>query len=639
MFFAEWRTKLKEAEAERQRAAELELKLQSVLDGTDAAFYDWNLLTETGSFSPRLYEFLGYEPGEAAEAAAESLAPSEWGASATGATSVYDRKYLLRKKNGDFLCVHDRGRVVARDAKGKPVRISGSLRDISRERLAEEALRDSEARYHDLVENASDFIFTCDVEGRFAAVNAAMVRQLGYSREQFLSMRIQDVVQPQFWDEVGAHLRRSADGEATEAVKAAWTSLTGRKLWIGVSARPIISRTGHAIGIQCIGRDMTQLHELEEQLRQSQKMEALGRLAGGVAHDFNNLLTVINGFTDLVMNRLDEGNKLLDDLQQIRKAGERAAGLTRQLLAFSRKQVVEPKVVNVNEVVAGLEKMLRRVVREDVEVQLALAPKPVAAHIDIGHLEQVIMNLVANASDAMPDGGQMIIRTEAIADESQVCLAVTDTGIGMDEGVKARIFDPFFTTKAPEIGTGLGLSTVYGIVQQAHGQILVESEPGRGSTFRVLLPAACALPAPANAARVSLEPSARAGGVILLVEDSQAVRAFLRLTLRDCGYSVLEAAGPEHALEIVGNPGTQIDLMITDIVMPGMSGIELSRRLKAIRPQLKVLYMSGYKSETEHDGLDPSSNFLQKPFSPEALSLRVKKMLSAGGEFRSSPFE
>jgi PAS domain S-box-containing protein len=639
VFFAQWRTKLKEklkqAETERRRAAELELRLRLVLDSADAALYDWNLLTDTGSFSPRLYQFLGYEPEEGHEAAAESLASGQRNGTVLDNTAVYDRKYLLRKKNGEFVCVRDRGQVVARDASGKAIRISGSLRDISRERLAEEALRDSEARYLDLVENSSEIIFTCDVEGGFAAVNAAMVRQLGYSRDQLLSMRIQDLVQPECWAEIKAHLRRAANGEDTEPVKAAWTSLTGRKFSIDMGARPIINTTGHASGIQCIGRDMTQLHDLEEQLRQSQKMEALGRLAGGIAHDFNNLLTVINGFSDLIISRLDEKHELVGDVEQIRQAGERAAGLTRQLLAFSRKQIAEPRVVDVSQIVISLEKMLRRVVREDVDVKLALAPEPVTVNIDIGYLEQVIMNLVANASDAMPEGGQMVIHTESIADESQICLEVRDTGIGMDERVKARIFDPFFTTKAPGVGTGLGLSTVYGIVQQAHGQILVESQPGRGSTFRVLLPAVGTLPPPANPTHVGLQHSSGTGGVILLVEDSPTVRAFLRLALSDCGYTVLEAAGTDHALEIAGHDGPKIDVVITDIVMPGMSGIELGRRLKIILPGLKVLYMSGYNSEMEHDGFDPSSNFLQKPFTPAALSLLVKQLLAV----RSLPFE
>ncbi len=654
------------AEQRRQRLAELEANLETseerlrlLLDSTDAALYDWNPLTETGFFSPRLYEFLGYEPGEVKPGSAETLAhvhpddrmrvASEWTSTMLGVTSSYDRQYLLRKKDGDFLCVRDRGRVLARDQAGKATRIAGTLCDLSRQRLAEEALRDSEARYHDLVENASDFIFTCDAEGRFAAVNAAMVRQLGYSKEQFLRMQIYDFVQPQFWACVQTHLRLSAGGEPTEPVKAAWSSPAGHRFWVGTSARPIISSTGHAMGIQCIGRDMTQLHDLEEQLRQSQKMEALGRLAGGVAHDFNNLLTVINGFSDLAMNRLDDDNELLHDLQQIWKAGERAAGLTRQLLAFSRKQVVEPRVVDVNEVVSSLEKMLPRVVREDISVELMLSPVPVTVTIDIGHLEQVIMNLVANSRDAMPGGGRLIIRTEKIIVRAQgplanrgipvgahVCLDVIDTGIGMDEKVKARIFDPFFTTKAPGIGTGLGLSTVYGIVQQANGQILVDSQPGSGTTFRVFLAAAGIATALLNVHHRTVRYPAEDGGVILLVEDSQALRELLQLTLTGCGYTVLDAESPHEALRIAESDKVRIDLVITDIVMSGMSGIELGRQLKRQRSDLKVLYMSGYHSEIGAEGLDPSQNFMQKPFGPEALSLRVQQLLATTELLRSS---
>ena len=649
----------KEAEEDRQRQAANKKKLETseerlrlALQSTDAVLYDWNPLTESGFFSPHLYEFLGYEPEEAPAQSADALAhvhpddrtrlATEWTSTILGPALAHDRQYLLRKKNGEFLCVRDRGRVLSRDRAGKATRIAGSLTDVSRQRMAEEALRDSEARYRDLLENSSDFIFTCDAEGRFAAVNAAMVRLLGYSKEQFLRMHIYDLVQPEFWAGVQTHLRCSGEGEAAEPVDASWTSRTGRKFWVGINARPIVVRTGHAVGIQCIGQDTTQLHDLEEQLRQSQKMEALGRLAGGVAHDFNNLLTVINGFSDLAMNRPDVDDQLRNDLEQIWNAGERAAGLTRQLLAFSRKQLVEPRVVDVNEVLTSLDKMLPRVVREDVGVEVLLSPVPVAVTIDTGHLEQVIMNLVANARDAMPGGGRLIIRTgqvmvyaqdplfkRGIPAGAQVCLEVADTGIGMDEKVQARIFDPFYTTKAPGIGTGLGLSTVYGIVQQANGQILVDSQPGSGTTFRVYLAAAGVSVPPSPIAHRTVSHPAEGKGVVLVVEDSQALREMLLLTLSGCGYTVLGAPGAEEALKLAESEADHIDLVITDIVMCGMSGIELGRRLNRLLPDLKVLYMSGYNSEIGEDGLDPSYNFMQKPFGPEALSLRVQQLLGA----------
>ena len=645
------------AEKERERRVMLveklagsEEKLRVALASTTDMLYDWNPLTDPGLVSPRLYRLLGYPPDEVPAGSREWLnyvhpddrAPlsDEHMEIIAGNRSSFDRQYRLRGEDGEYRCFRDRGRVIGRNAAGKATRITGSLTDVSQQRRAEEALLASEMRYREVVEYASDFIFTCDEEGRFDTVNATMVRVLGYSKEQLLGLRIQDLFLPDFSGELQRQLRSCWGKALSEPVYAELANLNGDRFRVSLKMRPIANRKGQTIGLQGIGRDMTRQHELEEQLRQSQKMEALGHLAGGVAHDFNNLLTVINGFSDLAMNRLDIDDELIHDLEQIRQAGDRAAGLTRQLLAFSRKQVVQPRVVDVNQVVTGLEKMLSRVVREDVHIEISLASEPLAVMIDVGHLEQVMMNLVANARDAMPQGGRLLIRTanvmvqpqgplfkRGIAAGAHVCLEIDDTGIGMDQAVLARVFDPFFTTKPAGIGTGLGLSTVYGIVQQAQGRILVDSEPGEGATFRVYLPASAETP-PDAPRHGKVRRPARGSGVILLVEDSRSLRDLLLLTLQDCGYTVLAAASPDEALEIAANPDIQIDLVITDVVMSGMSGIELGRRLQVSRPELRLLYMSGYSNEIGDATFDPNRNFLQKPFSQEKLSLRVRQLLA-----------
>jgi signal transduction histidine kinase len=386
------------------------------------------------------------------------------------------------------------------------------------------------------------------------------------------------------------------------------------------------------------------LHNTEKQLVQSQKLEAVGRLAGGISHDFNNLLTVILGYTDISKRSLQEGDPLLRNLDEISKASERASSLTRQLLAFSRKQVMQPKVFDVNTVISDLKKMLRRMIGEDVELRVSLEPELGNIKADPVQLEQVIMNLVVNARDAMPKGGKLSIETSNVyLDESYahehvsvvpgeyVMLAISDTGCGMDEETRQQIFEPFFTTKEPGKGTGLGLSMVYGIVRQSGGNIWVYSEEGTGTTFKIYFP------------RVTAEAQEykRTNGfaevpkgceTILLVEDAALVRTLARQVLETAGYRVLEAESGEAALRICESiNGTRIDLLLTDVVMPGMSGNDMSKILLAKQPDMPVLYMSGYTDDAivQHGVLEPGINFLQKPFSPGALAVKVREVLDA----------
>jgi len=369
------------------------------------------------------------------------------------------------------------------------------------------------------------------------------------------------------------------------------------------------------------------LRRSEEQLRQAQKMEAVGRLAGGIAHDFNNLLTVITSYGDLLLEDLAPDDSRRDDVDQIRKAAEGAAALTRQLLAFSRQQVLEPKVVDLRAILAGTEKLLRRLIGADVHLATSLAPDLGAVKADPGQLEQIIINLAVNARDAMPGGGRLTIEAANMVVEARpgryVMLAVSDTGIGMDEQTKARVFEPFFTTKESGKGTGLGLATVYGIVKQAGGFITVDSEPGRGTTFKVYLPRVDEPVAPAIARPAPAEPR-RGTETVLVAEDAPSVRLVTRQVLERYGYTVLEAPTGDIALRLAAKHHGPIHLLLTDVVMPGLSGRQLAGQLSLLRSEMKVLYVSGYA-----DTVEPGAAYLQKPFAPEALARRVRDVLDA----------
>ena len=412
-----------------------------------------------------------------------------------------------------------------------------------------------------------------------------------------------------------------------------------------ILSRGHILRDAGGKAVRMIGAmiDVTERKKLEEQLRGAQKMEAIGRLAGGIAHDFNNLLTVINGYSEILLTRVEGGSPLAADLQEINKAGQRAATLTRQLLAFSRRQILEPKVLDLNPVISELEKMLRRLIGEDIELAARLDPAIGRVKIDPGQLEQVIMNLAVNARDAMPQGGKLSIETvnveldEAYAAEhagaragSYVMLAVSDEGCGMDETVKSHLFEPFFTTKEKGKGTGLGLATVYGIVKQHGGYIWVYSEVGRGTTFKIHLPrveGAVEYPRPRGRGTGAQKGSE----TVLVVEDDPAVRRLVEEALRRNGYQVLMASSSNEARNLCLTQRRPIDLLLTDVVMPDLSGHELAKLLELLRPGLRVLYMSGYTDDTivHHGVLDAGTAFLQKPFSPDALAAKVREVLDS----------
>ena len=387
--------------------------------------------------------------------------------------------------------------------------------------------------------------------------------------------------------------------------------------------------------------DVTDHQQLEEEFRQAQKMEAVGRLAGGVAHDFNNLLTIISGYAQLAQDLLETESPLRSYMDEILKAGDRASALVRRLLAFTRRQSMEPQVLDLNSVVKGTEKMVRRLIGEDIEVVTVLPPELGAIRSDPAQLEQVIINLAVNARDAMPNGGKLIFETanvqldqtyadthSAVTPGPYVMLAVSDTGSGMDAHTRAHVFEPFFTTKEKGKGTGLGLATVYGIVKQSRGNIWVYSELGVGTTFKIYLPRVVASMEPAQPLLIRTSQP-QGSETILLVEDEESIRSLVLRILQAHGYTVLEAGRPYEALEISKRFDGPIHLLFTDVVMPQMSGREVAERISAARPNTKILYMSGYTDQAiaHHGVLNPGVPFLQKPFTPEALTLKVREVL------------
>jgi len=526
----------------------------------------------------------------------------------------------------------------------RSVRLALALRQHERQRdQAERALRSSEERFRALVENSSDTLVLLDAEMRVTYLTPSSQRHLGWKPDDMLGRSVFEFVHPDDRELVGMRMTQALEKPGdivTQEVRVRHADGSFHVME-GVGVNRLGDPSVRAIVINA--RDISERRRLQEQLWHAQKMDAVGQLAGGIAHDFNNLLTAILGYCNLVLEEVPEQDPLRPDLEEIRAAGERAASLTRQLLAFSRRQMLLPQLVDVNALVSSLEKLLRRLVSEQVEVLTALAPSLPPVRVDPSSLEQVIVNLSVNARDAMPNGGRLTIETAIVDLDSvyaathipitpgrYVMLAVSDNGAGMDAATRARIFEPFFTTKAQGKGVGLGLATVYGIVKQNGGFIWVYSEAGHGTVFKVYLPpaeiAATTDPrqAPAESARQ------RGWETVLLVEDEDAVRALAREVLRRHGYVVLEAKHGVDALRLAERHPDEIHLLITDVVMPHMSGSELARRLAGDRPTMKVLFMSGY---TDHDVLHhdvtSAAVFVQKPFTPDVLARKVRSILES----------
>jgi len=510
----------------------------------------------------------------------------------------------------------------------------------------EEALRRSEARSRSLILSAAFGICRCTLGGKFLDVNPALIAMLGHgSVEDLLQLdvRREVFVNPHELDRLAEDYRRTG---VLNGVEVQWKRKDGRVIIVRLSGSAVSSAEEPEEVLELIAEDITDRRQLEEQLRQSQKMDAVGRLAGGVAHDFNNLLMVINGYTEVLLEQLDPGSPMHHKVQSIQQAADRAATLTRQLLAFSRKQLLELKVVDVNTVVGDMERLLRPLIGENIELLTRLSTETGHTRADAGQLEQVIMNLVVNAKDAMPDGGKLTLRTADVTVRAgfsehrfihpgrYAVISVSDTGLGMDKETQSRIFEPFFTTKEKGKGTGLGLSTVYGIVKQSNGYVFPQSQPGAGTTFYVYLPR---VEDSAEESSPAKAPQNEVGGceTVLLVEDEESVRELVRVTLATRGYKVIEAENGECGLRVAEAFKEHIDILITDVVMPGMGGRELAKNLLALRPGISVLYLSGYTEDAvvAPGALGPGTAFLQKPFTLQNLAKKVREVLRS----RSAP--
>ncbi len=520
------------------------------------------------------------------------------------------------------------------------------IEDLSESQRLRTAAEASERRLRELVENLRTVIWEARGDSRrFSFVSRQAEEILGYPVEKWLG-------EPDFWlrrlhpDDsertLSVHRQAIAEGRDHD-LEYRILSAKGQWVWIRDIVRVLKDSSNQVTQLRGFMVNITERKLVEDQLLQAQKMESVGRLAGGVAHDFNNLLTIINGYGQLVRDQLDADDPRRVHLEEILKAGDRAASLTRQLLAFSRRQVLAPQVLDLNTVVSNMQKMLRRLIGEDVELVTDLSSDLGHVKADPGQIEQVIMNLAVNARDAMPQGGRLTIETQNVDFDPvyarshfnappgpYVLLAVSDTGVGMDAVTQAHLFEPFFTTKEKGRGTGLGLAMVYGIVKQSGGYIWLYSEPGKGSSFKVYLPRvedAVRAQAPAEAAKEGLQ----GWETVLLVEDEAALRTMVRRVLESNGYRVLEARHGDDALQVVEQHVGPVHLLLTDVVMPGMSGRELAEHLTSQHRGLKVLFMSGYTDDAivHHGVLHPGAAFLQKPFTPEGMVRRVREVLDS----------
>lgn len=527
--------------------------------------------------------------------------------------------------------------------------VLSAIRDISdRKRIAEELLRANEelhrrtteqlgeyrSKLASIIDSSEDAILSKDLNGIITSWNKGAEHIYGYKREEVVGKHISLLTPSDRPDEISEILQKIARGESTDHYESVRVTKDGRHLSVSISVSPLRNAAGEIVGASAIARDITTQKRTESQLRQAQKMEAIGRLAGGVAHDFNNILGIINACSEFLRDRIDPASEPSVYVENIKKAIDRGRSLTKQMMAFSRTSAVQPRILDVNERLREISKLLRPLLGEDIEILIVPRSPTAVVEVDPGQLDQVVVNLAVNARDAMPRGGKFILETALVdfdgsfADQRQamaagkyVLLAVSDTGSGMDESTASRIFEPFFTTKEAGKGTGLGLSTVYGIVKQSGGHILVYSEPGHGTTFKIYLPSAEHKIGQVAKPEAEIVNPKRQGVTILLVEDDEIMRGLTRKLLEENGFTVVEADDGKSALEWMESHPDLIDLLLTDVVMRRMSGPELVEKLSASRPNLKVIYMSGYTGElmANRDVLKAGVTLLEKPFSRTAL--------------------
>lgn len=607
------------------------------VDWSDELYRIFRVCAE--EFDPTYEAFMGFihpddRPG--VEAATER---------ALGEHSFFEWEARIVRPDGETRMLHTYAEVIL-DESGAPAILRGSAQDVTERKVAEGAQRQSELRYRQIVETANEGIWMIDAQGKTTFANARMAEMLGCSDAELLSRSFLD-----FTDEAGAQealerFQQGADG--TEDVHDfRFIRKDGSELWALLATNQLTNESGEYTGALAMVADITdrvrvqqESASLERQLQRGQRLESVGQLAGGIAHDFNNLLAVILSYATFASEELEEGHVAAGDVAEISRAADRAAALTRQLLIFSRRETVRPEVVVLNEVVGDVERMLARTLGEHVELQTDLAADLWPTLVDVAQMEQVLVNLAVNARDAMPEGGVLTVATRNVTlDETYaeqqldarpgryVHLSVTDTGEGMEQSTVDQAFEPFFTTKALGEGTGLGLATAYGVVTQAGGHIRLYSEPGRGTSAQMHLPA-CDAPAAADHDHSRSETlTGGAGETVLVVEDEDAMREVTRRILTHHNYSVVTADGPLEALRICDQHPCKIDLLLTDVVMPKMLGPELSRRIAALRPETKIAYMSGYSGKVQALN-DAAAEVLEKPFTATALLEAVRQALN-----------
>jgi PAS domain S-box-containing protein len=560
----------------------------------------------------------------------------------TAAAATYEHELLA--KDGTRITVEVASRVIEVD--GRPAGIQAICRDLTERKRAAEALRATQERFQLVVEHSRDMIALFEADGRIIYTSPSHETTLGFRPDELEGHTFAEFVHPDDLEAVGSVLEDAVSGVPRESVARVRRS-DGTYVTVEGIASPILDESGELRMLVSSSRDISErlrAAELEERLHQSRRLESVGRLAGGIAHDFNNLLTAMNGYGEIALARLAEpgaDEKLGECFEEIRHAGDKATMLVSQLLALSRRQVLQPTVLDLNHVVQDYEPMLGRLLGDDIHVRVALADDLGAVLADEGQLGQVIVNLAVNARDAMPAGGTLSMSTRNVTLEDTVgplppgeyvMLAVEDTGLGIEPELLDQVFDPFFTTKGPGEGSGLGLATVLGVVEQSGGYVSVYSEPGVGTTFKVYLPRTELTPVP-----VPHEADHRTAGCgerLLLVEDNDAVRRLAYEVLELSGYEVRQAASPREALELCASDDQEIDLLVTDVVMPELNGRELADRLRAERPGLRVLYTSGYTDDAmiSRGVLAPGMAFLQKPFSVEQLQRKLREVLADPGE-------
>ncbi|MBD3268145.1 PAS domain S-box protein [bacterium] len=630
----------------RQELSQTEQKYYQLLNSLSEGVWVIDKQGYTDFVTPRMAELLGYKPDEILKKHVFDFIPPE--------DISLCQEYLKRREKGiqevhDFVFVRKDGSKINALVATTPIidengqyngAIAGIL-DITERKMAERKLQQSEALHQSLVENLPLFVFRKDVEGRFTFMNSNMCQSLGKPQKDILGKTDYDFYPAELADKYHKDdLQVIQTGRVIE-LEETNKSFDGTEIQVNVVKSPIFDANDRVIGIQGISWDITEKKKLQEQLLQSQKMEAIGKLAGGVAHDFNNILMVIKSYSDFAFNQLPDHSNMRNDIQEIKNAGERASALTRQLLAFSRRQVVQPEAVHLKDILENMDKMLRRLIGEDIHFKTQCDPDVGLIKIDPGQIEQIIMNIVVNARDAMPNGGELTIEIHnanfhrpyhnhlnTIPPGDYVLLEIRDTGVGIDEESQQKIFDPFYTTKKTGKGTGLGLSTVYGIVQQNNGYISLKSSRGQETTFSIYFPLLSAQKRTEKKTEEKIK-SAKGTETILVVEDDESARSVIEVGLTKYGYHILTAQNGEEAIQLFKQNQAAIDLILTDVIMPKIGGRQVAEEILSIDASTRIIYMSGYTDdEIIRQGiLDQEIPFIQKPFDIQTLTKKIRSQL------------